>query len=311
MISIVIPVLDEEASLEELCADLAAMAKDREIEIWLIDDGSRDGSWAKIRALSANDARIKGVRLRRSFGKGAALAAGVARAKGEIVCTMDGDGQDLAAELPKLIAKLDDGFDFVNGWRSSRQDGFEKTTASRVFNALANGLSGMRLHDHNCGLKCMRKEVLRDVRIYGELYRFLPIFADELGFRVGEVEVVHRERRHGRSKFGSARFLRGFLDLLMIRFLTGYRSRPQHVLGGVGLIAFLVSFAVMTYLAGTWVSQFWSPESYLPLTQRPLTIYAVAGLIFGAQMLSLGFLAALLPFYHSKDDAMYSVAEET
>jgi glycosyltransferase involved in cell wall biosynthesis len=312
MISIVIPVLDEAASLDELRAGIAQIAEQRrlEIEILFVDDGSRDGTWAKIRELSSGDPRVKGVRLRRSFGKGAALAAGVARARGDIVCTMDGDGQDLPSELPKLLAKIDDGFDLVNGWRKSRRDGLHKTTASRVFNALANRLSGMKLHDHNCGLKCMRKEVLRDVRIYGELYRFIPILADELGFHVTEVEVEHRERRHGRSKFGSSRLLRGFLDLLMIRYLTGYRSRPQHVLGGVGLISFVVSLAIMSYLAGTWIFQFWYPESYTPLTRRPLTIYAVAGLIFGAQMMSLGFLAGLLPFYHSKDDAMYSVAEE-
>jgi dolichol-phosphate mannosyltransferase len=312
MISIVIPALDEEESLEPLHDGIARMAEERqlELELLLVDDGSRDGTWAKIRALSQKDPRVKGVRLRRTFGKGAALAAGVARAGGELVCTLDADGQDVPGELPKMLDKLSEGFDMVNGWRRSRRDSFRKTTASRIFNALANWLSGMSLHDHNCGMKCMRREVLRDVRIYGELYRFLPILADELGFRVTEIEVEHRARAHGRSKFGSNRLLRGFLDLLMIRYLTGYRSRPQHVLGGVGLTSFVVSLAVMSYLAGTWLFQFWYPASYLPLTQRPLTIYAVAGLIFGAQMMSLGFLAGLLPFYQSRDDAMYSVAEE-
>ncbi len=313
MISVVIPVRDEEASLEALHAGLAATSEAHglEIEILFVDDGSRDGSWAKLRALVDADPRVRAVRLRRAFGKGAALAAGVARAQGELVCTMDGDGQDLAEELPNLVRKLDEGFDLVNGWRRARRDPWSKTMASRVFNGLANGLSGMSLHDHNCGLKCMRREVLRDVRIYGELYRFLPILADELGFRVTELAVDHRPRQHGRTKFGSSRLFRGFLDLLMIRYLTGYRARPQHVLGGVGLVALVVSLLVMSYLAGTWLFQFWYPESYLPLTRRPLTIYAVAGLIFGAQMMSLGFLAGLLPFYHSRDDAMYSVAEET
>lgn len=312
MISFVIPVLDEEASLSELEAGIARVAESErlDVEILFVDDGSGDGSWSRIRALSEADPRVKGIRLRKRFGKGAALAAGAKRAKGDVVVMLDADGQDDPAEVPKMLAKLESGFDLVNGWRRERSDPIRKTLPSRVFNALANAMSGMRLHDHNCGLKVMRADVLRDVRVYGELYRFLPILADELGFRVTETEVQHHPRKHGRSKFGSSRLFRGFLDLLMVRYLTGYRARPQHVLGGVGLVSFAISLAVMSYLAGTWLFQWWFPESYLPLTQRPLTIYAVAGLVFGAQMMSLGFLAALLPYYHSKDEAMYSVAEE-
>lgn len=312
MISFVIPVLDEEASLSDLSAGITRMADEGrlDVELVFVDDGSTDSSWSCIQGLSEADPRVKGVRLRKRFGKGAALAAGAARARGDVVVTMDADGQDDPAEVPKMLAKLEEGFDLVNGWRSDRRDPLSKRLPSRVFNGLANGMSRMRLHDHNCGLKAMRSQVLREVRVYGELYRFLPILADELGFRVTEAEVKHHPRRHGRSKFGSSRVLRGFLDLLMIRYLTGYRARPQHVLGGVGLASFTLSLAVMSYLAGTWLFQWWFPESYTPLTQRPLTIYAVAGLIFGVQMLSLGFLAALLPYYHSKDEAMYSVAEE-
>lgn len=313
LVSVVIPVLDEEASLGDLFEGIGRVAGEHqlEVEILFVDDGSHDRSWERIVAIAAGDARVRGVRLRRCFGKGAALSAGTARARGERIVLLDADGQDDPAEIPKLLARIEEGFDLVNGWRRARHDPVGKTFPSRVFNAMANGLSGMSLHDHNCGLKAMRREVVQEIRIFGELYRFIPILADELGFRVSEIEVTHHPRKHGRSKFGWSRLLRGFLDLLMIRYLTGYRARPQHILGGVGLLTFVASLGVMSYLAGTWIFQWWYPESYKPLAGRPLTIYAVAGLIFGVQMLSLGFLAGLLPFYNARDEAMYSVEEET
>lgn len=311
MISVVIPVLDEQATLAPLLQKITEMAhaEGLDLEVLFVDDGSRDGSWSVIEKL-CNQKDVRGIRLRRNFGKGAALSAGARAARGDTLVMMDADGQDEPAEIPKMLTALATA-DLVNGWRAKRIDPLGKRFPSRVFNGMANLFSGMSLHDHNCGLKCMRAEVMKDVRIYGELYRFLPILADERGFRVAEVQVEHHPRQHGHSKFGSSRLMRGFLDLLMVRYLTGYRARPQHAIGGVGLVSFVVSLAVMSYLAGTWVFQWWYPESYLPLTRRPLTIYAVAGLVFGAQMLSLGFLAGLLPYYHSKDDAMYSVAEET
>lgn len=313
IVSVVVPVRDEVQSLEALCRELLALADERDetFEIVFVDDGSTDGSWATIQRLAEGDKRVLGVSLRKGFGKGAALSAGFNAATGEVLCMIDGDGQDVPAEIGRCLDRLAEGADFVNGWRKNRIDPFTKTLPSRVFNWLANRLSGMSLGDHNCGLKVMRRAVVEELRFYGELYRFLPVLADERGFSVVECEVEHRPRQHGASKYGGARFMRGFLDLLMVRYLTGFRGRPQHAIGGLGLISFLVSLAILSYLAATWVLRIWYPESYLPLSKRPLTIYAVGGLVFGAQMLSLGFIAGLLPHYFARDEAMYSIAKKT
>lgn len=312
-LSVVIPALNEAPSLEPLFQEITEALTESEppFEVIFCDDGSTDDTWATILRLSAKDPRVRGLRLRKNFGKAAALSAGVHQAKGDIIITMDADGQDDPAEIPALLAALTEGADVVNGYKQHRNDPFTRVLASRVFNRLVSWVSGVRLHDHNCGLKALRREVFDEIRLYGELHRFIAVMASARGFRIAERVVAHRPRRFGRSKYGFARIFRGFFDLLMIRLLTGYQTRPQHVFGLTGLGFFSVGAGALTYLAGTWVSQFWFPDSYLSVAKRPLTLYAVVALIFGAQLMSLGFLAGLLPLYSTQDTDMYSVRERT
>jgi len=313
MISIVIPVYNEKESLALLYGDIAQIAEkaNLDIEVVFVDDGSRDGSWDAIVALARQHPRVRGVRFRRNFGKAAALSAGFAAVKGEIVITLDADLQDDPAEIPLFLAALAEGKDVVSGWKQKRHDPWHKVFPSRVFNGMASWLTGVRLHDHNCGMKCYRAEVLREIRLYGELHRFIPVLADARGFRVGEVVIKHRPRRFGYSKYGVRRFVKGFLDLMTVKFLTGFGQRPQHLLGSVGLVSFLAGSVGLVYLAVIWVIRLWYPDEFDPLHQRPLLIYALAALLMGAQMVLIGFLAELITAYTGHERDSYSVAERT
>jgi glycosyltransferase involved in cell wall biosynthesis len=313
MISIVIPVYNEKESLALLYGDIAQIAEkaNLDVEVIFVDDGSRDGSWDSIVALARQHPRVRGVRFRRNFGKAAALSAGFAAVRGEIVMTLDADLQDDPAEIPLFLAALADGKDVVSGWKQKRHDPWHKVLPSRVFNGMASWLTGVRLHDHNCGMKCYRAEVLREIRLYGELHRFIPVLADARGFRVGEVVIKHRPRRFGYSKYGVRRFVKGFLDLMTVKFLTGFGQRPQHLLGSVGLVSFLAGSLGLFYLAVIWVIRLWYPDEFDPLHQRPLLIYALAALLMGAQMLLIGFLAELITAYTGHERDSYSVAERT
>jgi dolichol-phosphate mannosyltransferase len=312
MISVVIPVFNERESLAQLAAELGDVARKSalDLQILFIDDGSSDGSWEAIRALAEHDGRIHGTRLRRNFGKAAALSAGFAVARGDIILTLDADLQDDPQEIPKFIAALSDGKDVVSGWKRVRNDPWHKVLPSRVFNWMVSFLTGVRLHDHNSGMKCYRAEVFREVRLYGELHRFIPVLAAGRGFRVGEIEINHRPRKFGRSKYGARRFVKGFLDLLTVKFLTGFSRRPQHVLGTIGLAAFVLGLLGMGWLAVTWVIRLFHPDWFQPLHDRPLLIYSVAALLLGTQMLTIGFLAELVA-HQSRHENDYSVAEET
>jgi glycosyltransferase involved in cell wall biosynthesis len=307
LISIVIPVLNEAGSLVQLHAEVCQAAADGawRTEIIFVDDGSDDGSWGVICDLADADPRVRGLRFRRNFGKSAALAAGFNASRGDIIVTMDGDLQDDPAEIGKLLAKLDEGYDAVSGWKRHRRDPWHKVWPSRIFNALVRWVTGVKLHDVNCGLKAFRREALKEVRLYGELHRFIPILADARGFKVTEVVVDHRPRQYGHTKYGARRFAKGFLDLLTVKFLTGFGQRPLHFLGGTGLACFLLGSAGLVYLVVLWLLH------HRPIGTRPLLIYSLLLTLLGVQLLAFGFLAELLISHHIGDADSYSLAETT
>jgi dolichol-phosphate mannosyltransferase len=313
VISVVIPVYNEKDSLQALHGEIADVMKraNLELEVIFVDDGGSDGSWGIIADLAGQHEWVRGLRFRRNFGKAAALSAGFRAAHGDIVLTMDADLQDDPAEIPHFLATLATGFDVVSGWKRKRFDPWHKVWPSRVFNWMVSRLTGVRLHDHNCGMKCYRATVFREVRLYGELHRFIPVLAAARGFTVGELAINHRPRRFGRSKYGVRRFIKGFLDLLTVKFLTGFGQRPQHLLGGIGLVSFLLGVLGMAYLGVTWLIRLWDPDAFPPLHERPLLIYAVAALLLGAQMMSIGFLAEMITAYQGREDDSYSIAEQT
>ncbi len=314
MLSVIIPVLDEAVSLPQLVAELNRVAEIEgyELQTIIVDDGSRDGTWSVITELAAHDPRILGIRLRRNFGKAAALSAGFRAAEGERIVTLDGDLQDDPAEIPRLLAKLDEGYDVVNGWKKVRHDPWHKVWPSRVFNWLVSWLMGVNLHDHNCGLKCFRREVMHELRLYGELHRFVPVLAAAKGFRTAEVVVQHRPRKHGHSKYGVFRIVKAFLDLLTVKFVLGYGHRPQHFLGSVGLVSFFLGGLGMVYLAVWWcLSRMLMGWQFVHLHETAALYYSLALFIIGAQFMSIGFLGEMLAAFLVRDADTYSIAEHT
>jgi glycosyltransferase involved in cell wall biosynthesis len=314
MLSVVIPAHNEKDSVEALHGELSASLAlvGMEAEIIFIDDGSTDATWQVIAELARRDPRVRGLRFRRNFGKAAALSAGFRSATGDLILTLDADLQDDPKEIPAFLAAIKGGLDVVSGWKQVRHDPWHKVWPSRVFNGMVSWLTKVKLHDHNCGMKCYRKEVLREVRLYGELHRFIPVLAAARGFKVGEVVIRHRPRQFGQSKYGMRRFVKGFLDLLTVKFLTDFSHRPQHVLGTLGLGAFFVGGLILTYLAGVWVWRMTHRDAGLePLHQRALLFYGLGLLLLGAQFLSMGFLAELLTAFNHRPEDAYSVAERT
>ena len=313
MISIIIPVYNEKDSLAVLVGEIEQTARQHglEYEIVFVDDGSNDGSWNVIAELAKRSGQVHGIRFRRNFGKAAALSAGFSAAHGDIIMTLDADLQDDPAEIPRFLSALADGKEVVSGWKKVRHDPWHKVWPSRVFNAMVSWTTGVSLHDHNCGMKCYRVDVVREVRLYGELHRFIPVLAAARGFSVGEVVIQHRQRRFGQSKFGVNRFMKGFLDLLTVKFLTGFGRRPQHFLGSIGLVSFLAGSLGLAYLAVIWIIRLFDPAFSEPIHTRPLLLYAAAALLLGAQMMSLGFLAELITANLGKDQESYSVRERT
>ncbi len=314
MLSINIPVFNEAKSLRELHGEIDRVSASQQIdvEIIIVDDGSTDGTWDVIRDLAERDQRVLGIRFRRNFGKAAALSAGFTASRGDLLCTMDADLQDDPAEVPAFLEKIAAGCDVINGWKKERHDPWHKVFPSRVFNRLVSWLTGLKLHDHNCGLKCFRREVAEEIRLYGELHRFIPVLAYARGFKVAELEIRHRPRRYGESKYGMRRFLRGFLDLLTVKFLTGFGHRPQHMLGAMGVFFFLVGGGGLAFLAIVWLLTHLPPyRDYGPIGSRPLLAYSIAALLLGGQLLSLGFLGELMVALTGRDVDTYSVAEHT
>jgi glycosyltransferase involved in cell wall biosynthesis len=295
VISVVVPLLNEERSLETLYEEIAAALEplEDEFEVVFVDDGSTDGSLAVLARLHEERSNVVVVHLRRNFGKAAALQAGFLEARGDFVVTIDADLQDDPAEIPKMLAKLDEGFDLVSGWKTRRNDPFLRRLFSRIFNWMTGAISGVHLHDVNCGLKAYRAEVLRGMRLYGELHRFIPVLAAYNGFRVAELPVNHRSRQHGRSRYGPERYLRGFFDLLSVTFMGRYRYRPLHLFGGVGVLLAAIGFIILLYLTVEW---FWGQG----IGGRPLFTLGVLLEVVGIQFVSLGLLSELITSQHEE-----------
>ena len=265
----------------------------RSWEAVFVDDGSTDGSFASLTRLHNAHDNVRVIRLRRNFGKAAALAAGFAHAEGDVVVTIDADLQDDPAEIPRLLAKLDEGFDLVSGWKAHRRDPVTRRVLSKIFNWVTGRVSGLPLHDLNCGLKAYRAEVVRGLRLYGELHRFIPVLAHYRGHRIAELPVNHRPREHGRSRYGVERYVRGFLDLLTVSFIGRYRYRPLHLFGGLGLFLGAVGFGVLLYLTVLKIDGH-------AIGQRPLLFLGVLLMVVGLQFFSLGLISELITSQHEE-----------
>src|SRR5215831_11213447 len=295
LLSVVVPLLNEEATLEQLYSELdtALAAVGLDWEVVFVDDGSTDGSYRELVRLHAAHLNVRVVRLRRNFGKAAALAAGIDLAAGDVIVTMDADLQDDPAEIPNLLAKLDDGFDVVSGWKCDRHDPFVRRFVSRIYNTATRLATGVRLHDMNCGLKAYRAEVFEHVHLYGERHRFVPVLAHHLGFSVTELPVNHRARVNGSSRFGIERYLRAPFDLLTIVFMGRYRHRPLHLFGGVGVIASAAGVAILGYLTIDKIGG-------AGIGNRPLLLLGVLLVVVGIQLLSLGLIGEMLTSHHEE-----------
>lgn len=308
-ISAVVPAFNEAESLPEFHRELAAAldAMGGGWEAIYVDDGSRDGTDRAIERLAAADPRVRGVSFRRNYGKSAALATGFRMARGAWIVTLDADLQDDPGELPKLAARLEEGFDLVSGWKLNRQDPFTKTLPSKLFNRVTGMVAGLQLHDFNCGFKLYRREVADAIEVYGELHRFLPALAHWAGFRVGEVAVHHRPRKYGRSKFGAARFVNGFLDLLSAAFISTSALKPLHVFGRIGLLFLLTGSGIGVWFVAIWVLG-------EPIRVRPLMLIGAGLVLLGIQFILMGLLGEMIANMRSRTDypvrRRYGDAEE-
>ncbi len=305
MLSVVIPVYNEAQNLLPLCSDVteALLGMHGAFEILFVDDGSTDGSGDVLRELARKEETIKLVVLRRNFGQTAAMMAGIDHARGEVIVVMDGDGQNDPADIPALLDKLAEGYDVVSGWRRDRKDGWLRVFLSRMANALISRVSGLHLHDYGCSLKAYRRDAIESVRLYGEMHRFIPIYASWWGARVTEIPVNHRPRLEGRSKYGLERIVKVFLDLLVVQFLGRYETKPIYVFGGFGLVCWGISLMSAAYAV---YRKLFDDTSFI---QTPLPLLSVMAFITGVLSILMGFLAELLvrTYYESQQRAPYAV----
>eukprot|EP01034_Spumella_vulgaris_P003191 gene3191-4119_t len=292
-ISVVIPLYNEEESLPELTEwiDRVMKANRFSYEVILIDDGSKDGSWAVVESLAQANPAIKGIRFRRNYGKSAALYEGFDAASGQVVITMDADLQDSPDEIPELYRLIvEDGYDLISGWKQKRYDPISKTIPTKLFNWATRKMSGIELNDFNCGLKSYRNDVVKSVEVFGEMHRYIPVLAKQAGFsKIGEKVVEHRARKYGTTKFGLERFMNGFLDLMSIFFLSRFGKRPMHFFGPFGLLLFLLGFGIAAYLGVAKIAF----EQY-KMTERPVFYLGLLCMILGTQLFLTGFLGELL-----------------
>ncbi len=292
-LSIVIPLLNEEESLPGLEAWIRRVveAEKLDYEIIFVDDGSKDSSWKVIESLASANANIKGIRFRRNFGKSAALHEGFRLAGGKVVITMDADLQDSPDEIPSLYNMvINEGYDLVSGWKKKRHDPIGKTIPSRFFNLTTRLISGIKLHDFNCGLKAYSNELVKNLEVHGEMHRYIPVLARWQGFsKIGEKVVEHRKRQYGTTKFGMSRFVKGYLDLLSITFTSKFGKRPMHLFGTLGTFIFTIGFVIAGYLA---YAKFFL-EGYR-MTERPLFYFGLLAMVIGTQLFMTGFLAEMV-----------------
>lgn len=308
-LSLVIPLYNEADNIEPLYAELTAALEPlgRAYEVIVVDDGSRDASFARLKAVHARDPRWRIIRFRRNFGQTAGFAAGFAAARGEIVITSDADLQNDPADIPRLLEKMAEGYDIVSGWRVKRQEPFlSRRLPSMLANRMISWLTGVALHDYGCSLKAYRREVVKNVRLYGELHRFIPALASWMGVTVAEIPVNDRPRRFGKSKYGLSRTLRVLLDLITVRFMLGYATRPLQVFGRLGLAA-----AGLGLLAGLYLT-FVKLVLGQNIGTRPLLLLAVLLLILGVQMISMGLLAEMITrtYFEVQDKPIYMIREQ-
>lgn len=296
-LSVVIPLYNEKDSLPELYRQLVSTLSelDPAAEIVFVDDGSNDGSREVLEQLLKSDPRVIVVRLRRNFGKSAALSAGFMQSTGDVIVTMDADLQDIPAEMKKLLDRLEEGCDLVSGWKINRKDPLRKRVASRVFNWVTSFLTGVGIHDINCGFKAYRRKVIEEIRVYGEMHRYIPVLASYRGFVVDEVPVRHQARKHGKSKYGSTRFIGGFFDLLTVIMLSRYSSKPLHVFGILGAFLFFLGIAIEVYLTVGWLQGQW-------IGDRPLFMLGILFLIVGVQLVFFGLLAEMIAYSSKRAD---------
>lgn len=292
-ISVVIPLLNEEESLPELTEWIVRVMNENRFtyEILYIDDGSRDNSWKLIEDLALRNSYVKGIKFRRNYGKAAALNTGFQAASGDVVITMDADMQDSPDEIPELYRMIrEDGYDLVSGWKKKRYDPITKTIPTKFYNWSTRRMSGIKLHDFNCGLKAYKSEVTKNIDVYGEMHRYIPVIAKWAGFaRIGEKIVTHRKRKYGSTKYGLDRFLKGYLDLLSITFVSKFGKRPMHFFGLLGSLLFLAGFVIAGYLA---YAKFFMYE--FKMTERPLFYFGLLAMILGTQVFVAGFLGELI-----------------
>lgn len=292
-LSIVIPLLNESESLPELEAWIRRVMDENSFsyEVLLIDDGSTDNSWEIIRQLSAANPNVRGVKFRRNYGKSAGLNEGFVQAKGDVIITMDADLQDSPGEIPELYRMItQDGFDMVSGWKKKRHDPIGKTLPSKLYNAVTSSVSGIKLHDFNCGLKAYKKEVVKNIEVYGEMHRYIPVIARWAGFKkIGEKVVEHHARKYGVSKFGWERFVTGFLDLTSIMFVGKFGKKPMHFFGTMGLVCFIIGFGMLFYLSFLKIV-----DDIKGIADRPIFFLGIVLLLLGSQLFLTGFLAEML-----------------
>lgn len=305
-ISVVVPLFNEEESLPELAAwiDRVMKANNFTYEVLLVDDGSKDKSWQVVERLATENPNIRGIRFRRNYGKSAALQVGFSHAQGDVVITMDADLQDSPDEIPELYQMVSTSYDLVSGWKQKRYDPITKTVPTKLYNAATRAMTGIQLHDFNCGLKAYRNEVVKSVEVYGEMHRYIPVLAKQAGFsKIGEKVVVHQSRKYGVTKFGMERFLYGFLDLLSVYFMTRFSKRPMHIFGGFGVLSFFAGFVIVVYLT---IAKF-AFEQYR-MTERPIFYLALLSIIIGVQLFLAGFLGELVS-RSSSDRNQYDVSK--